>query len=81
MKRILKVLWAHIRANVFCLCSFPPRFCVFTRCIKAPGYIFSKTTDIEVGTGSIFKGTWKTERVFYGRKYEKEDEENWTKKE
>jgi len=62
LKRLVRVFIAHVRANVWCL--FHSGCCILTLGTKAPG-CWSQTYRIEVGTGSILNGTWKTARVFY----------------
>jgi hypothetical protein len=62
MKRIFRVFIAEVRANVWCL--FHLGQCILKTTTKESGY-WAKTERLEVGTGSILKGTWKTVRVFY----------------
>lgn len=64
MRRIFKVLMAHIRANLYVVMHFP-KYCVLVNSIKPKGCIMFRTTSIEVGRGNMLKGTWKTEKVFY----------------
>ena len=62
LDRVVLVFIAHIRANVWCLFHFG--HCIFTCKTKARGH-WPQTDSIEVGTGSILNGTWKTVKVFY----------------
>ena len=64
MKRIFKVFMAHVRANLYVVTHFP-KYCVLVNSIKPKGSIMFRTMSIEVGSGSMLKGTWKTEKVFY----------------
>ncbi len=57
LKRIFRVLWAHIRANAWCLVHLD--YMIFTKKIK------NRTVRIESGKGSILEGTWKTKKIFY----------------
>jgi hypothetical protein len=58
MRRIAKILVADVKANAWCL--FHLGHSVLT-CFDG----CEKVNHIEVGTGSLFGGTWKTVRVFY----------------
>lgn len=55
---------AHVRANLYCL-AHVGKYCIMVNSVKPRGRIMFRTTSIEAGSGSMLKGTWKTERVFY----------------
>ena len=57
---MLKVFWAHVRANAWCLFHFGDNI-ITTGIWDIDGrYV---TTSVVVGRGSI--KTWKTRKVFY----------------
>ena len=64
MKRFFKVLVARAKADWYCIRYFP-KYCLMVRSLKPAGCIMYRTVKVEVGSGSVLKGTWKTEKVFY----------------
>lgn len=66
----VKLLWAHIRANAWCMMHLGN--CIVVEKVRPAGSFFRKTTLIYAGTGSINKGTWVTNKVFYNI-YNEED--------
>ena len=62
MSALVRVFIAHVMANVWCLFHFG--HCILIHQTTAPG-CWPQTDRIEVGTGSIINGTWKTAKVFY----------------
>lgn len=64
----MKVFWAHVRANAWCLFHFGN--CIYVEKDQVFGCVGGNrwvTTRIEAGKGSILNGTWKTSKVFYQR--------------
>lgn len=60
--RILRILWAHVAANVYAGVTLQ---CVHVRVCIGPRWWNRRTTHISVGRGSVVSGTWKERRVFY----------------
>ena len=60
---VLKVLWAQVKANAWCLVH--PWSHVMTRSYLKPGRWLYEIVEVSVGKGSILDGSWKTSRTFY----------------
>jgi hypothetical protein len=58
MNEILKMLFANIKANIWCI--FHLRYCVLWKYRNG-----GKQIRIEVGSGSLLTQSWKTKKIFY----------------